>query len=395
MGLKEKDVISLVEATNKMKNDLKEKDQEKRWRPITVSLSLQDSLNRLAKYDLDSIRKKLEIKNASSLKKAELIQLLEEEIPASLEKIARKLDKERHSLLTELARNGGHMTAPSLETRQFNYFLKNGILFTGTFEGERVLVMPQEIVDAFSKIEDTTLQPVIHRNTEWIKLTKGALYYFGSLQLAQLVEIVESKLGEELSVREYLSVIEDALSYYKEVKLDEKGFYYRKVLDPEQVQREHKSRRTIGYYPFSKVQLMTAGEVGFVDRNDSFKRFVDYLDDTFEMTREEAVVIVEELMYATKNGKAPQELLAYLQTRVSFDRIDSLRAAMDRIIDLMNQTREWFLKGYTSEEVSALEKKSLQPLPSKVIDIHTKKKIGRNDPCPCGSEKKYKKCCGR
>ena len=24
----------------------------------------------------------------------------------------------------------------------------------------------------------------------------------------------------------------------------------------------------------------------------------------------------------------------------------------------------------------------------------TVKKIGRNDPCPCGSGKKYKKCCG-
>ena len=24
-----------------------------------------------------------------------------------------------------------------------------------------------------------------------------------------------------------------------------------------------------------------------------------------------------------------------------------------------------------------------------------KKKIGRNEPCPCGSGKKYKKCCGR
>ncbi|HBN84048.1 MAG TPA: hypothetical protein DDZ89_09410 [Clostridiales bacterium] len=22
-------------------------------------------------------------------------------------------------------------------------------------------------------------------------------------------------------------------------------------------------------------------------------------------------------------------------------------------------------------------------------------KIGRNDPCPCGSGKKYKKCCGK
>ena len=27
--------------------------------------------------------------------------------------------------------------------------------------------------------------------------------------------------------------------------------------------------------------------------------------------------------------------------------------------------------------------------------IRKAKKIGRNDPCPCGSGKKYKKCCGR
>jgi SWIM/SEC-C metal-binding protein len=25
----------------------------------------------------------------------------------------------------------------------------------------------------------------------------------------------------------------------------------------------------------------------------------------------------------------------------------------------------------------------------------TEKKVGRNDPCPCGSGKKYKKCCGK
>ncbi len=27
--------------------------------------------------------------------------------------------------------------------------------------------------------------------------------------------------------------------------------------------------------------------------------------------------------------------------------------------------------------------------------IRREKKIGRNDPCPCGSGKKYKKCCGK
>ena len=27
--------------------------------------------------------------------------------------------------------------------------------------------------------------------------------------------------------------------------------------------------------------------------------------------------------------------------------------------------------------------------------VRKEKKVGRNDPCPCGSGKKYKKCCGR
>jgi SWIM/SEC-C metal-binding protein len=27
--------------------------------------------------------------------------------------------------------------------------------------------------------------------------------------------------------------------------------------------------------------------------------------------------------------------------------------------------------------------------------ISAEKKVGRNDPCPCGSGNKYKKCCGR
>lgn len=36
------------------------------------------------------------------------------------------------------------------------------------------------------------------------------------------------------------------------------------------------------------------------------------------------------------------------------------------------------------------------PLPPPVKPIHDEKKeVGRNDPCPCGSGKKYKKCCGK
>lgn len=36
------------------------------------------------------------------------------------------------------------------------------------------------------------------------------------------------------------------------------------------------------------------------------------------------------------------------------------------------------------------------PLPPPVKPIKSEsEEIGRNDPCPCGSGKKYKKCCGK
>ena len=37
-----------------------------------------------------------------------------------------------------------------------------------------------------------------------------------------------------------------------------------------------------------------------------------------------------------------------------------------------------------------------QPAPEPIAPIRrAAKKVGRNDPCPCGSGKKFKKCCGR
>ncbi|MEX2104670.1 MAG: PBPRA1643 family SWIM/SEC-C metal-binding motif protein [Bacilli bacterium] len=45
------------------------------------------------------------------------------------------------------------------------------------------------------------------------------------------------------------------------------------------------------------------------------------------------------------------------------------------------------------EDISDVQKlQGIKVENSKTIMI--KERIGRNDPCPCGSEKKYKKCCG-
>ena len=39
--------------------------------------------------------------------------------------------------------------------------------------------------------------------------------------------------------------------------------------------------------------------------------------------------------------------------------------------------------------------KNLDDSQKKVQVINKEPKVGRNDPCPCGSGKKYKNCCGK
>jgi hypothetical protein len=72
------------------------------------------------------------------------------------------------------------------------------------------------------------------------------------------------------------------------------------------------------------------------------------------------------------------------------------------IYAVLNNSRKWSNNGWTPKEL--FEKKRLEreearqkSLPANVISFPQKKagKVGRNDPCPCGSGKKYKHCCGR
>lgn len=46
------------------------------------------------------------------------------------------------------------------------------------------------------------------------------------------------------------------------------------------------------------------------------------------------------------------------------------------------------------EELSKMSN-PLNPIPATPLKVMAGGKVGRNDPCPCGSGKKYKKCCGK
>ena len=64
------------------------------------------------------------------------------------------------------------------------------------------------------------------------------------------------------------------------------------------------------------------------------------------------------------------------------------RASLDDLHDSMSG---WVCFQETAKPKPAA--KAAVPAPKRVVPVGKKKKIGRNAPCPCGSGKKYKKCC--
>jgi Predicted metal-binding protein related to the C-terminal domain of SecA len=77
---------------------------------------------------------------------------------------------------------------------------------------------------------------------------------------------------------------------------------------------------------------------------------------------------------------------------------DTFNYLIGMIGELNARTRKPCLKGHKPSEIAEYKLPSMPQVTvssEKPAPVRAEHKIGRNDPCPCGSGKKYKKCCGK
>lgn len=108
----------------------------------------------------------------------------------------------------------------------------------------------------------------------------------------------------------------------------------------------------------------------------SFHRVVD--DEIGEMIGEVFVEAESGEVVGTNNAPGEHRVLIYLW---------SLYEASHDLSELDRRHREMRRLG---PQIHALREKQLHPPP-----VRQGAKVGRNEPCPCGSGQKYKKCCSR
>ena len=125
-------------------------------------------------------------------------------------------------------------------------------------------------------------------------------------------------------------------------------------------------------------------------KNEFEKAITLRVIDTHWMEHINSMSLLREGIYLRQYAQE-NPLQAY--TAVGYEMFDNLLATIDMNVSRyllnaeirQNTEREQVIKGTPNEDKSKVKKQT----PKRV------KKVGRNEPCPCGSGKKYKQCCGK
>ena len=145
------------------------------------------------------------------------------------------------------------------------------------------------------------------------------------------------------------------------------------------------------YLPSKEVFLQYADD-DYRDETPAFRALEGYLRKTYDKDLHDFAVDIQNELYKTGDdfdGNRFTEVTDYavkeLENKygIAMSSLDKLNELIGYLQDMANSTRLWINNGHTTAELNR-----------EAVNAHAKK-IYPNDPCPCGSGKKYKKCCGR
>ncbi|MGG4552221.1 SEC-C metal-binding domain-containing protein [Paenibacillus humicus] len=370
-----------------------------------VTTSLPDILQDLTKVRLSSLASACNLPGRSKMKKQELIEAL----------TAYMTDAEH--LQSALLIVGGLewqlfeslLRQPVLQNNlilieHYWYLMNRGLVFTYFSEGQLYVVLPDEIREAYAKLDHAKF----HQQRASVQLVHEYIlamtHLYGVIEPDKVIEIYNAQNSEQLDQKRFKELLGELTSREQNYTIED-GFIVDGYLSLEDSQGELK-----------ELLAQVQGKPYFIPKREELLKYAD--EDYFEMTpqltklrayimkeisRDAEMIdyLIDDIQLACTMQATSGELIHEFERRglkfQSMEQADTVIALMN---DVYNHTRLWMHRGHTPFEMNRISgnvelraaHRQLSPLNKSQVSVT---KIGRNEPCPCGSGFKYKKCCGK
>ncbi|NJP36774.1 YecA family protein [Alkalicoccus luteus] len=366
-------------------------DWEAVFTDSSAPASLTETLKRYTRRELDQLRKLAAVKGLSKLNKAELAEALGEHALLRIPEILMKADNHRADIFRKLATDGiceiagvDDLHFVHIEYFQQLYFIR------AVREGERFyLAVSPDVQERLQQIlnENPEFQALWERNDIICGTALGCGVHYGVLTLPTYAALVQ-RLLPETDTDTIIQIFEEYTRWNPYDVILEEGLLVQieltySTFGPQEL-LEAQFSRPIGYAEVDPERLASYKDSAGPADDGPVQKFASLLENKLNVEQQKAWTTALITEHAFRIGRSFNEEAVFVIERLGLEeeqQIDQLMAALQT---LYNDTKQWILKGYAPLNV---------PLPQQAKQASVSK-IPRNAPCPCGSGKKYKKCCG-
>lgn len=357
------------------------------------SVQIDDLLNQRTVPELHRLAAKISVKGVTKLRKTELIQAVKAALlkKERLREALYPLEPAEWNVFQRAAASEqGAVVRTELEACPQLQWL--GYLCLYRHEGILYYAVPEEVREVYQELLQDGFRADKRRGDLIHAYAAAAVNLYGAILQDDFLDIFNWQNGKKLTEKELSPVLSRHIDYgcdyvlWKDF-LVHNAFEDNKFRDvPDLLERVGDKPR---YIP-EKRELLKYADPDYFEPCLAAVQMEHYLKENAGLPKLMVEEVMSELHFAILLEAAPMERMEILR---AFD-VDvpgeKIQDVLDMLSGMANGTRLWSNNGYTPDELfDLLERKQLRTIPPKAV------KIGRNDPCPCGSGRKFKKCCGR
>lgn len=228
----------------------------------------------------------------------------------------------------------------------------------------------------------------------------------GIVSKEKVVEIYNSQNDDKIGLEHVDILYELSEELEKNFSIPGNGhFVHESILEFDEFDVFMAKKKGKPYYIPEKEELLKYTDDFYYEKGKYYDALFDYIHKRFKLKKNQAEGLIDDIhdMYVSDFGTSMRFIFdSFERQGIVLEDIEQAQEVVQLVVNFTNNTRIWDNNGFTPNELSKRNGvKRIRMLPpigvniqtSNVVDIKTRKKIGRNDPCPCGSGKKFKKCC--
>ncbi|MBD8501064.1 YecA family protein [Paenibacillus arenosi] len=339
------------------------------------------------------------IAGRSKMKKPELISALVKVIsdPNVLQETMLLLEKEEYDFYQDVMRAKTGILCEIMPFK-LRFLIDRGIVNCIWHDDTQYeYFIPLETKEAVKKLDWHHLFKSREDQQEILKYIKSAVNLYGACKPELVVQLYNAHHMNQITEQKLCEVDSFCSQRLQSFYWHDDYFVSDYFEDATMHELDDLLARSKGkpYYMPEKEIFVQYAASDYYEITPQLLKLKRFIQKELRQNEENADYIIDDIQLVCSMELPMQQAIDEITSRgIDFKNYDQVQKVASLVIDVYNHTRIWSNCGYTPVELRALSNRDDVAASGGSKQHANVFKIGRNEPCVCGSGKKHKKCCG-